>query len=76
MFVNVGATIAMMVLSYFIVYVSWKPLKKKQKKEKVAVVGITLFGLVSGIWLLYNPNLPSPTRIIELIFDPIRYLLE
>lgn len=50
--------------------------KMKQPKERIVFVAITSLGFVLAVLLLFNPEMPGPTQMIDAIFKPLGKLLE
>jgi len=75
-YMKIGATLSMMIISILIFYGSTHRLSKKQKKEKWTVGVITAFALFVGVWLLFDPMLKSPSIVTEFLFGPLRPLME
>jgi 4-hydroxybenzoate polyprenyltransferase len=49
---------------------------QKQKKEKAAFVTFTTVGWLLAILLVYYPELPGPTQVMEAIYKPFGKVLE
>ncbi|MEY2196586.1 hypothetical protein AB7942_28300 [Neobacillus sp. BF23-41] len=54
----------------------WPKINQNQKKEKAAFVTLTAMGWLLSILLLYFPDMPGPTQMIEKLFKPLGKLLE
>ncbi|WP_027408598.1 hypothetical protein [Anoxybacteroides tepidamans] len=50
--------------------------KRAQKKEKAAFVILLGMGTALAILLLYKPDLPGPTQMVDYIYRPLGRLLE
>lgn len=64
------------VCAALIVVYEWPKLNQNQKKEKTAVVTFTAMGWLLAILLLFFPEMPGPTQIIEKIYEPLSKLLK
>lgn len=54
----------------------WPKMDKNQVKEKWAFVLLALTGWVLSVLLIYFPDMPGPTQLIEFIFKPLGKFLE
>ncbi|WP_028400700.1 hypothetical protein [Ectobacillus panaciterrae] len=59
-----------------IVLYEWPKMDRNQKKEKAAFVTLTAMGWLLAILLLFFPDMPGPTQMIEKIFKPLGKILE
>jgi multisubunit Na+/H+ antiporter MnhB subunit len=69
--VNWGAIIGITVVASLLVWYEWPRIKPGQKKEKAALIGLTLIGWSLAVTLLTIPNLPGPTQWIDTLFRPL-----
>lgn len=53
----------------------WPKLQHK-KKEKAAFTTLTLIGCMLAVLLLYYPELPGPTQLVDAVYKPLGKLLE
>ncbi|WP_302104418.1 hypothetical protein [Polycladomyces zharkentensis] len=53
----------------------WPRINPEQKKEKAALIGLTLIGWSLAVALLFNPNLPGPTQLMDTLFRPLTQIL-
>jgi hypothetical protein len=51
-------------------------MNQNQKKEKVAFITITAMGWLLAILLVFFPDMPGPTQMIEKLFKPLGTLIE
>ncbi|MDN3015893.1 hypothetical protein PH210_06685 [Paenibacillus sp. BSR1-1] len=54
----------------------WPKMKQNQKKEKAAFVTLTAMGWLLAILLVFFPDMPGPTQMIEKLFKPLGKLIE
>ncbi|NSL52492.1 hypothetical protein [Calidifontibacillus erzurumensis] len=54
----------------------WPKMDKNQVKEKCAFALLALTGWVLSVLLIYFPDMPGPTQLIEFIFKPLGKFLE
>ncbi|MFC4560086.1 hypothetical protein ACFO3D_18155 [Virgibacillus kekensis] len=53
----------------------WSNIDKDQKRERRAFIILLIGGVTTGIVLVYFPDLPSPTFLVELFFKPLSNIL-
>ncbi|MCK6257826.1 hypothetical protein LCY76_14675 [Fictibacillus sp. KIGAM418] len=68
----IGLTILVVLLTLY----EWPKMDQHQKKEKTAFVTITAMGWLLAILLLFFPDLPGPTQMIDKLFKPLGRMLE
>ncbi len=66
------ATLAVALIIFFV----WPSINQKQKKEKVTFITLTIMGWLLAILLVFFPELPGPTQMIDKIFSPLGKLME
>jgi hypothetical protein len=54
----------------------WPKMDRNQKKEKAAFVILTTMGWLLAILLLFFPDMPGPTQMIDMLFKPLGKMLE
>ncbi|MFC4770293.1 hypothetical protein [Effusibacillus consociatus] len=54
----------------------WPKMNQNQKKEKAAFVTLTAIGWLLAVLLLFFPDMPGPTQLIDTIYKPLGKLLE
>jgi len=59
-----------------IVWYEWPKINRNQKEEKVVFVALTAMGWLLAILLLFFPDMPGPTQMIEMLFKPLGKMLE
>lgn len=57
-----------------IAWVEWPKLKEKPRRDRVVFTSLLILGW--GLSMLDLPNTPGPTTVLEVIFKPLRPLLE
>ncbi|MDQ6601006.1 hypothetical protein [Bacillus salipaludis] len=70
------AVIGITVCVVLIILFEWPKMEQNQKKEKTAFVTITAVGWILGILLLFFPDMPGPTQMIEVLFKPLGKMIE
>lgn len=45
-------------------------------KERVSFTLLTAFGYIMSLVLLWSPELPGPTQLVEIIYKPFGQILE
>jgi multisubunit Na+/H+ antiporter MnhB subunit len=68
----VGITL---VVALMILY-EWPRMNPNQKKEKAVFAILVTMEWLLAILLLFYPNLPSPTQILEVVFQPLSKFLK
>ena len=71
-----GPVLGTTFLVFFIVMYQWSKLNQNQKKEKVVLILFSVFGWLVANLLIFFPNAPGPTELIELLYRPLGKLLE
>ncbi|WP_308126673.1 MULTISPECIES: hypothetical protein [Priestia] len=51
-------------------------MERNQKKEKTSFVLLTTMGWLLAILLLFFPDMPGPTQMIDMLFKPLGKMLE
>lgn len=54
----------------------WPKINQNQKKEKMAYLCLMVMGWILAFILLFFPNTPGPTDLVELIYKPLGKMLE
>lgn len=71
-----GASLGITVLVAIMVLYEWPKIDSNLKKEKAVFIGLTAMGWLLGMLLLFFPDLPSPTKLLDTLFEPLGKLLE
>jgi len=71
-----GQAIGITFIFICIILFEWPKLKKKQKKEKGVFITLSVIGWLLGNILLFFPDTPGPTDLVDMIFKPLGKLLE
>lgn len=64
-----------LVVALMVLY-EWPRMNPNQKKEKVVFVILIAMEWLLAILLLFYPDLPSPTQMLEVVFQPLSKFLE
>lgn len=54
----------------------WPKIDKSKKNDKWAFIILTMIGLLLSVLLIYFPNMPGPTELVDAIFKPLAKYLE
>jgi hypothetical protein len=73
---NILYILGISVIIIFIYWLECTRFTKPSKKEKATVATLLLLGWILAILLIYFPEMPGPTQLIDLIFKPLGQLLE
>lgn len=71
-----GAIFGISLIIICIVVFQWPKMNQCQKKEKAALISLSVIGWILAILLLLFPNMSGPTQLIDAIFNPLGKLLE
>jgi Na+/melibiose symporter-like transporter len=66
--------VATLAVALIILY-GWPKLNQKQKKDKVTFIALTIMGWLLAILLVFYPELPGPTQMIDAIYRPLGSIL-
>ncbi|MGJ9384415.1 hypothetical protein [Salipaludibacillus sp. CF4.18] len=71
----------LMVLSVTFVIVlmflyEWPKMNQKQKKEKYTFVVLSAMSWILAVLLIFFPEMPGPTELIDQIYKPLGKMLE
>ncbi|MGM7721588.1 hypothetical protein [Metabacillus sp. Hm71] len=73
---NLASVFGITVVAILITLYEWPKMNKNQKKEKCAFVSLTISGWLLAVLLVYFPDMPGPTDLIDMIFKPFGKLLQ
>ncbi|BDG46724.1 MULTISPECIES: hypothetical protein [Parageobacillus] len=73
---KVGFMLGTLVLVAFIFLYEWPRIHQTQKKEKVVFIVLLSLGTILAMVLIWNPDLPGPTQMIDYIYEPLGRMLE
>ncbi|PDM41087.1 MULTISPECIES: hypothetical protein [unclassified Geobacillus] len=65
-----------LVLVALIFLYEWPRINRTQKKEKAVFVVLLSLGTILAIVLIWNPDLPGPTQMIDYIYKPLGRMME
>ncbi|OLO42756.1 hypothetical protein BTR23_01780 [Alkalihalophilus pseudofirmus] len=54
----------------------WPKINQKQKKEKYTFVVLSAMSWILAVLLLFFPEMPGPTDMVDRIYKPLGKLLE
>lgn len=67
-----GITVVAILMTLY----EWQKMNKNQKKEKRVFVTLTMAGWLLAVLLVFFPDMPGPTHLMDVIFKPLGKLLE
>jgi multisubunit Na+/H+ antiporter MnhB subunit len=67
--------VATLAMALIILYV-WPRLNQEQEREKVSFIALTIMGWLMAILLVFYPEMPGPTQMIDTIYRPLGRILE
>ncbi|MEH7023885.1 hypothetical protein [Priestia megaterium] len=68
----IGITVCVVLIFLY----EWPKMDRNQKKEKAAFMILTTMGWLLAILLLFFPDMPGPTQMIDMLFKPLGKMLE
>jgi multisubunit Na+/H+ antiporter MnhB subunit len=71
-----GFILGTLVLVALIFLYEWPRINRTQKKEKVAFIVLLSLGTILAMVLIWNPDLPGPTQMIDYLYKPLGRMLE
>jgi multisubunit Na+/H+ antiporter MnhB subunit len=71
-----GFILGTLVLAALIFLYEWPRINRTQKKEKVAFIVLLSLGTILAMVLIWNPDLPGPTQMIDYLYKPLGRMLE
>ena len=64
------------VLVAAMVLYDWPKMEPHMKREKIAYVALVGAGAALAVLLVYNPELPGPTQLIEVLYRPVEGIVK
>ncbi|GAX91386.1 hypothetical protein [Effusibacillus lacus] len=71
-----GAILGVTLIAGLMALYEWPKIGQNQKREKVVFVTLTAMGWVLAVLLVFFPDIPGPTQLIDAIFKPLGQILE
>jgi multisubunit Na+/H+ antiporter MnhB subunit len=71
-----GFILGTLVLASLIFLYEWPRINQTQKKEKAVFIVLLSLGTILAMVLIWNPDLPGPTQMIDYIYKPLGRMLE
>ncbi|UQZ86498.1 hypothetical protein SK3146_05791 [Paenibacillus konkukensis] len=71
-----GTLLSITVLVILMIAYEWPKMKQYSTREKGAFIVLTLFGYVLGVLLIFFPEMPGPTQLVDAVFKPLGKMLE
>ncbi|KYD31799.1 hypothetical protein [Parageobacillus toebii] len=73
---KIGLILGTLVLVALIFLYEWPRINRTQKKEKAVFVVLLSLGTILAIVLIWNPDLPGPTQMVDYIYKPLGRMME
>ena len=73
---KIGLILGTLVLVALIFLYEWPRINRTQKKEKVVFIVLLSLGTILAMVLIWNPDLPGPTQMIDYIYKPLGRMME
>ncbi|WP_227938968.1 hypothetical protein [Alkalihalobacillus deserti] len=67
-----GITIVIVLMFLY----EWPKINQTQKKEKYTFVVLSAMSWILAVLLLFFPEMPGPTELVDQIFKPLGKMLE
>jgi multisubunit Na+/H+ antiporter MnhB subunit len=74
--VKLGGIAIVTVIVLLMILYEWPKINSNQKKEKVAFAAVAAIGTLLAILLIFIPDMPNPSQLVEWIYKPLGKLLE
>ncbi|MCY9666760.1 hypothetical protein M5X11_17795 [Paenibacillus alginolyticus] len=71
-----GAIVGISVIVALMVLYEWPKMDQKQMKEKAAFLALSGVGFILAILLVFFPDMPGPTDLVNMIYKPFGQILE
>jgi multisubunit Na+/H+ antiporter MnhB subunit len=71
-----GLILGTLVLVALIFLYEWPRINRTQKKEKAVFVVLLSLGTILAMVLIWNPDLPGPTQMVDYIYKPLGRMME
>ena len=71
-----GFMLGTLVLAALIFLYEWPRINRTQKKEKVVFIVLLSLGTILAMVLIWNPDLPGPTQMVDYIYKPLGRMME
>lgn len=68
------SVLMIIMLAIFITIYEWPKINNNLKKEKRAFVTLTIGGVLLSVFLVYIPEMPGPTELVDWILGPLAIL--
>lgn len=68
------SVLMIIMLAIFITIYEWPKINSNLKKEKRAFVTLTISGVLLSVFLVYIPEMPGPTELVDWILGPLAIL--
>lgn len=70
------AVLVIILIGILITLYEWQQINQDQKREKLTFVILTVGSMMLAILLVFFPEMPGPTQLVEGILKPLGKLLE
>ncbi len=68
------SVLIVIVVTILITIYEWPKIDKNLKKEKRVFVLLTIGGVLLAVFLVYIPEMPGPTELVDWILGPLAIL--
>lgn len=68
------SVLMIIVVAALITIYEWPKINNKLRKEKRAFVTLTIGGVLLSVFLVYIPEMPGPTELVDWILGPLAIL--
>ncbi|WP_274651199.1 hypothetical protein [Paenibacillus humicola] len=66
-----GATAAVIAMAMY----EWPRMNRSPKKYKVTFVSLSVMGWLLAVLLIWYPDLPGPTQLVDKLYKPLGKLI-
>ena len=71
-----GPVLGSILIVILMILYQWPKLQQNKKKDKAAFITLSVIGLLLANLLIFYPDIPGPTELIDLMYKPLGKLLE
>ncbi|MCZ8515133.1 hypothetical protein O9H85_22470 [Paenibacillus filicis] len=71
-----GAVLGATVILFLMALYEWPKMNQEPKKEKAVFVSLAAMGWILAVLLIFFPDMPGPTQLIDKIYKPLGRLIE
>ncbi|MDR7002832.1 hypothetical protein [Neobacillus niacini] len=71
-----GAILGSILIILVMTLYQWPKLTQNQKRDKIAFLFLSILGWMLTILLIFFPDIPGPTQLVNSLYEPLGKLLE